>query len=420
MARKLFTRRQVFAAAGLTALIFGARHTTRRIARSAPPSGPLSDEAKALIAKAWQGLDPKRVLDTHVHIVGTGDSGSGCFVGPRMQSLTNPMDYLKFTLYEEASGVNDSRHTDEEYLARLTSLISSQSPHGRLLIFAFDQFHGDDGKPVKSESEFYTPNDYVLGIAKAHPELFVPCASVHPYRDDAVTELERCVAQGAAAVKWLPNAMNIDPSSPKCDPFYEAMARLKIPLISHAGEEKAVHAEERQRLGNPLHLRRALEHGVTVVIAHCASLGENPDLDAAAQADGGEGWTNNFELFMRLMGEPKWEGRLFGDISALTIITRIGTPMKTVLRDPALQKRLVNGSDYPLPAINVVMQTRAVENHGLISASERELLNEIDRHDPLLLDFVMKRTIRLHEDGKEYRLADDVFTARPEVFPTLT
>jgi mannonate dehydratase len=419
MARRIFTRRQVFFFAGAIALVGGARHTTHRIARSAKASGPLSDEAKQLIAKAWEGLDPKKVLDTHVHIVGTGDSGSGCFVGPRMQTLTNPMDYLKFTLYEEASGVSDSKRVDEEYLSTLTGLISSQSPHGRLLIFAFDQFHGDDGKPVKSESEFYTPNDYVLKIAKAHPELFVPAASVHPYREDAVAELERCVAQGAAAVKWLPNAMNIDPSSAKCDPFYEAMARLKIPLISHAGEEKAVHAEERQRLGNPLHLRRPLEHGVTVVIAHCASLGDNPDLDSPKAPDGGEQWTDNFDLFLRLMSEKQWEGRLFGDVSALTIVNRIGAPLVKVLKDPELQKRLVNGSDYPLPAINVLMQTRAVENHALITAEQRELLNEIDRHDPLLLDFVMKRIIRLHEDGKEYRLADEVFTARPEVFPTL-
>lgn len=419
MARKVFTRRQVFFFAGAIAVVGGARHTTHRIARAAPASGPLSDAAKKLIAKAWEGLDPKKVLDTHVHIVGTGDGGSGCFVGPRMTSLTNPMDYLKFTLYEEASGVQNSKRTDEEYLATLTGLVAGQSPHGRLLLFAFDQFHGEDGKPVKSESEFYTPNDYVLKIAQAHPELFVPAASVHPYRADAVNELERCVAQGASAVKWLPNAMNINPSSPKCDPFYEAMARLKIPLISHAGEEKAVHAEERQRLGNPLHLRRALEHGVTVVIAHCASLGDNPDLDLPGGADGGAPWVDNFELFVRLMGEKQWEGKLFGDISALTIVNRIGAPLERVLKDSALQKRLVNGSDYPLPAINVLMQTRAVESHGLITADERELLNEIDRHDPLLMDFVMKRTIRLKADGKEYRFDDEVFTARPEVFPTL-
>ncbi len=419
MPRRLFTRRQVFTVAGATALFFGARHTTSRIARAAPATGPLSAEALTLIKKAWQGLDPKRVLDTHVHVVGTGDGGTGCFVGPRMTSLTNPLDYLKFTIYEQASGVSDSAHTDEEYLARLTSLLEHQSPHGRALLFAFDQFHGEDGQPVRQESEFYTPNDYVLKTAKAHPELFAAAASVHPYRADAVSELERCVSLGAVAVKWLPNAMNIDPSSPKCDAFYEALARLKVPLVSHAGEEKAVHAEERQRLGNPLHLRRALEHGVTVVVAHCASLGQNPDLDQPAAADGSRPWVDNFELFLRLMGEPKWEGRLFGDVSALTIVNRVGLPLRRVIQDEALQKRLVNGSDYPLPAINVLMQTGAVEKQGFITPTERELLNEIDHHDPLLMDFVMKRSLRWREGEKVWRLADDLFMVRPEVFPLL-
>ncbi len=419
MPRRLFTRRQVFAVASAAALFFGARQTTRRVARAAPASGPLSKGALELISRAWTGLDPKRVLDTHVHVVGVGDGGTGCFVGPRMTSLTNPLDYLKFTIYEEASGIDDSTHSDQEYVERLTALLASEVPHGRALLFAFDQFHGEDGKPVREESEFYTPNDYVLGLARAHPELFVACASVHPYRADAVAELERCVSLGAKAVKWLPNAMNIDPSSARCDGFYEAMARLKVPLITHAGEEKAVHAEERQRLGNPLHLRRALEHGATVVVAHCASLGQNPDLDHLAGADGGQPWADNFELFLRLMAEPKWEGRLFGDISALTIVNRIGAPLHRVLEDEALQRRMVNGSDYPLPAINVLMQTGAVQKQGYLTEDERALLNEIDRHDPLLMDFVMKRTLRLKQGGQEHRFADDIFMVRPEVFPLL-
>ncbi len=179
-------------------------------------------------------------------------------------------------------------------------MIQSQTPHGRVLLFAFDQFHDADGKPVKENSEFFTPNEYVAQVAAKHPDLFVPCASVHPYRPDAVEALTRAVNAGAVAVKWLPNAMNIDPSSSKCDAFYEAMKTLQVPLISHAGEEKAVHAEERQRLGNPLLFRRPLEHGVKVVVAHCASLGQNPDLDAP---EANRPWVDNFDLFMRLMDE---------------------------------------------------------------------------------------------------------------------
>ncbi len=416
MPRRLFTRRQLVLLASGAALFGGVRYGHRRVARAAGPSGPLSEGAKALIARAWEGLDPRRVLDVHVHVLGTGDGGSGCFVSPRMTSLTSPIEYLKFSLYEQASGVTDSDQCDVQYLDRLVGLMKTQTPHGRALLFAFDKFHDADGKPVKENTEFFTPNAYVLKLAALHPDIFVACASVHPYRPDAVEALTAAVEAGAVAVKWLPNAMNIDPSSSKCDAFYAAMKALQVPLITHAGEEKAVHAEERQRLGNPLHLRRPLEHGVKVVVAHCASLGQNPDLDAP---EAGRPWVDNFELFSRLMAEPKWRGLLFGEISAMTIVNRIGRPLERVLRDGALQQRLLNGSDYPLPALNVLMQTRAVEQLGLITAEERSWLNEVDQHDPLLFDFVMKRTLRLRENGVAHRLADTVFTTRADVFARL-
>ena len=237
------TRRQLIVLGTGAALYGGLRWGTARVARQSSPSKPLSDEARALIATAWKGLDPKRVLDTHVHVVGLGRGGSGCEVGPRLQSVLNPMEYMKFSIYLAASGVTDLDEADQQYVARLTALVKSQSPHGRALLFAFDRAHDEQGNPLPDQSEFYTPNEYVLGLAAAAPDLFVPVASVHPYRADAIATLEAAVNRGAVAVKWLPNAMNIDPSSPKCDAFYDALAKLGVTLITHAGEEKAVHAE---------------------------------------------------------------------------------------------------------------------------------------------------------------------------------
>ena len=86
-----------------------------------------------------------------------------------------------------------------------------------------------------------------------------------------------------------------------------------------------------------------------------------------------------------------------------------------MLTDAALQARCVNASDYPLPAINALMQTGPLVEAGYLTEAERQGLNEIDRHDPLLFDFVLKRSLR--RDGK--RLGDDVFQVRPEVFPRL-
>jgi hypothetical protein len=230
--------------------------------------------------------------------------------------------------------------------------------------------------------------------------------SVHPYRRDAITALERWAGRGGTMVKWLPNAMGIDPSDPRCDPFYQRMRELGVVLLSHAGEEKAVEAEEDQRLGNPLHLRRPLDHGVRVIAAHCASLGRNPDLDDPARP-----LVPSFELFMRLMEDKRYEGLLFGDISAMTQRNRIGGPLTTILARPDLHTRLVNGSDYPLPAINVVISTGALVRGGYITRRERAGLNEIYDYNPLLFDFVLKRTLRHPGTGR--RLPASIFQAHP-------
>jgi uncharacterized protein len=203
-------------------------------------------------------------------------------------------------------------------------------------------------------------------------------------------------------VKWLPNAMGIDPSDARCDPFYLKMKELDLILLSHGGEEKAVEAEEDQKLGNPLLLRRALDHGVKVIVAHCAGLGTNEDLDKPDRPQ-----VHNFNLFLRLMDEKRYEGLVFGEVSAMTQFNRLGKPLTTILEREDLQERIVNGSDYPLPAVNVLIRTRPLVKYGYITAEESNSLKEIYQYNPLLFDFVLKRTIKL--PGTERRLPAGVF-----------
>ncbi len=380
-----------------------------RLARPSDPE-PLSDHARALTLRAWADVDARELFDTHVHVVGLGNGGTGCWVSPAMRGGPgHPVAALRFDIYKRAAGIGDEAHGDEEYVNVLLSRVRRQLVHGRVLILAFDQTYSEGGEPQPALTEFYTPNDYVLRLARENPDAFVPCASIHPYRKDAVDELERCAALGAVAVKWLPNAMIIDPSSPRCDAFYDALARLDVTLLTHAGEEKAVEAEEAQRYGNPLHFRRALDRGVRVVIAHCASLGSNPDLDAP-----GAPWVNNFDLFARLMERRDYVGRLWGEVSAMTQANRAGRALETVLARDDWHERLLNGSDYPLPAINVLLQTRVLKDRGFITSDERRALNEIDRRNPLQFDFVLKRTLSF----KGRRFPPGIFTAR-SAFPRL-
>lgn len=257
---------------------------------------------------------------------------------------------------------------------------------------------------MTADSAFHTPNEYAHSLAMKHPQRIEWIASIHPYREDAVATLEQAVANGARAVKWLPPAMGMDPASPLCDPFYAALARLRIPLLIHAGDEKAVHGAGRQDFGNPLRVRRALEHGVRVIVAHCASLGSSPDID---KGEGGPK-TRNLDLFARLMADRRYDQLLFGGISAITQFNRIPYALETVLAREEWHHRLINGSDYPLPGVMPLFSMREMAKRGYLSEAEGEILTQIRRYNPLLFDFVSKRVIR-HNNN---RLPAIVFQTR--------
>ncbi len=322
-----------------------------------------------------------------------------------MQSLLNPAEYARRLFFLNAGCAHDTPGSvDRAYVERMRNLVDGLRPGAKLLLFAFDRTHGERGEVLWERSSFYVPDAYARDTARAAPQAFEWAASVHPYRADCVQALERAKAQGARAVKWLPAAMGMDPGSPLCDRFYEAAARLKLPLISHAGLERAVMGTDIQDYGNPLRLRRALDAGVRVVVAHCASMGQDRDLD---QGPGGP-LVDSFELFARLMDEPRYARLLYGDISALTQVNRAGGTLARVIEREDWHARLLNGSDYPLPGLMPIFSVDFIVSLGLLDAAAAPVLSEIRTHNPLLFDFVLKRSLR--RDGKA--LANLVFETR--------
>ena len=362
----------------------------------------LSPEARALVDRAFEGIDRERQLDVPVHIAGVGAGCSGCSVNPQMRSIFHPVKRLQFEIYLRAAGVRNVEEADREYVLRLVDRARAAPRRGRCRILAFDRQYRRDGSPDDERTEFYVPNDYVFRLCEEYPDVFLPTMSVHPYRRDALEELERGARRGATMVKWLPNSQGIDPSDPICDAFYDRMRELGLVLLTHAGEEKAVDSAGDQNFGNPLLLRRALDRGVRVIVAHCASLGQNVDLD-----DPRRGKVRNFDLFLRLMEEEAYRGLLFGEISAIAQYNRFGDTLELLLRRTDLHERLVNGSDYPLPAISALIRTGSLESAGFLSKEERKALNEIFECNPLLFDFVLKRT--LHLPGGDGRFPASVF-----------
>lgn len=355
---------------------------------------------------AWQGLDARSVWDCHTHLIGTGDSDSGIYVNPRTESLLNPGEYARRLFFLNAGCVHREKagSVDRAYVERMHNLADGMRAGFKMLLFAFERAHDERGQPDLANSMFYVPDAYARDTAKKYAEYFEWAASVHPYRGDCLEALEAAKRGGALAVKWLPAAMNIDPASKRCDAFYDFLSENNIPLIVHAGEERAVTGSEKHDYGNPLRLRRALDAGVRVVVAHCASMGEDRDLDKGEQGP----YVESFSLFERLMKVKSFEGRLFGDISAMTQRNRAGPSLARVVESADWHARLLNGSDYPLPGLMPVFSVDYLVSLKLLAESAALVLKEIRLHNPLLFDFVLKRNLR--SNGKA--LAAGVFETR--------
>ena len=346
-----------------------------------------------LVESAWRGLDATQVWDVHAHLVGTGDSGSGIYVNPAMESWLQPGQYARRLFFLNAGCAHDARDSvDRAYVERLRNLVDGLRAGSKLMLFAFDRAHDERGEPDLAHSAFYVPDAYVREMARAHAKYFEWVASIHPYARDAVERLEQAKRDGARGVKWLPSAMGIDPASPRCDRFYSALAKSDIPLISHGGEERAVHGRGAHDYGNPLRLRRALEAGARVVIAHCSSLGSDRDLDRGANGP----YVDSFSLFVRIFEKFS---TCYGDISAVTQINRAGPALVRLIEEQAWHARLLNGSDYPLPGVMPLFSMQHFVSLKLLDEKAAPVLTEIRRHNPLLFDFVLKRHLRANGKG---------------------
>lgn len=343
-----------------------------------------------LVRAAFDGIDARALWDVHAHLLGTGDSGSGCTVHPSMSQWWRPIEVLRRQAILNAACVgSNTASVDRAYVERLLALTADFPAGARWLLFAFDNAHGDDGAMQPDATTFHVPDRYAREVCGAHAERFGFVASVHPYASDALERLNRAIADRALAIKWLPSAMNIDPRDVRCRPFYDRLAATRLPLILHFGEEQAVPGAGRNEFGNPLLARVMLEAGVRVVMAHCASLGHALDSDKPSAPR-----VPAFDLFARLMDERAHDKLLLGDLSAVLQANRRTEIARTLIERDHWHGRLLHGSDYPLPGIPILTRPQRLADAGLLDAKAVPVLVQIREHNPLLFDFVLKRSLR--------------------------
>jgi uncharacterized protein len=367
-----------------------------------PCLDPIGTPTTALETAAWQGINPENWWDCHTHIVGSGDSNSGITMSMEMNApLLHPIQTIQHWAYANAACAGKAGGQDVAFVQRLLALLNTLPKGAKAMLYAFDKAHGANGDADHANTAFFVPNDYAMALAKHYPARLEWVASIHPYRQDCVNVLQHAVANGARAVKWLPPTMGIDPASAQCDRFYKAAAELNIPIISHGGEEKALHGANQPLFGNPLRLRRALDAGVRVVIAHCATMGT--DVDDTGQT------VRSFDIFANLMADSQWQNRLYGDISAIVLRNRDTAVLKTLLTETDWHPRLLNGSDYPLTGVLPLISLATFVKADLLAEEALEPLTALQDYHPFRFDFVLKRSV----SWQGQRFAHSVFETRP-------
>src|SRR5215468_6146018 len=72
-----------------------------------------------VVTASWQGIDPAKLWDCHVHIAGVGDGNTGVWITPKMSSVLHPWQNLQRRFYLNASCTEREGRVDEDFVSRL-------------------------------------------------------------------------------------------------------------------------------------------------------------------------------------------------------------------------------------------------------------------------------------------------------------
>jgi predicted TIM-barrel fold metal-dependent hydrolase len=265
------------------------------------------------------------LIDCHVHV--------SCLLPQHGRMSGRILNSVPFRFMQARLGIKP-REGEEDLTERaltllLFKLLDEAKELDAAAVLAFDAVYTKDGQFDDGRTHFYVKNDFVIELAGAHPKVLF-AASVHPYRKDAVAELERCIKAGAVLLKWLPLTQDIDPSDARCIPFYECLAHHGLPLLSHTGGEKTL-PNINPDVASPALLSEAVKRGVKIIAAHCGTRSALFEKDYV-------------DVFARMAKEHE---HFYGDTSALNLPTR-SHAYKTLFGDAEVMKKVIHGSDWPV------------------------------------------------------------------------
>ena len=275
--------------------------------------------------------------------------GLDSYVSPR--ALHGPLFRFLTSRLGIHSGLRSGPAFDEQLRRAYATHLMDCSSIDALVLLAFDEVHDDEGValgptavPGRPGSDTYSSNTFVHRHCLGHPDRFLFGASIHPYRPDAVDALHEVAGAGAVLIKWLPVNQNIDPADPRTMAFLRAAGELGMPILAHYGGELVLTCHRADQMApQPMldALRSLRRDGAMppVIVAHCAT----PTFP----------WEPGryfYSLGEALMGEFR-DAPLYADVSAMTNRPYWLWKLARDRRWRGLQRKLVFGSDFPVPPL---------------------------------------------------------------------
>jgi predicted TIM-barrel fold metal-dependent hydrolase len=285
----------------------------------------------------------------HVHLFGVEEK-NGCWLSKTQR------DHWTYPFFLRLLGLNGQDEFDEAYVQRLVGMARRSSVH-KCVLQAWDgRVNGRGRVDRNTTTSLLVPNDYMFSIVRRYPDLFIPCASINPYRADALDELARCVERGARMVKIHPPTMDVDPNKWPLRSFYRFCQERQVIVMVHTGNE---HAADVVGLHNcdPDKLELALDEGCTVIAAH-AGMGQFYDRE------------RYFAHFVKLIERYP---TLYCDNSVMASMLRWRN-LPEVLAQSGVLDRMVHGSDFPFPSNGLVFWNRLSPSLTATLVQEKNLL----------------------------------------------
>ena len=398
--------------------------------------GGLDEKDKHLINEAFRGFENKTIRDFHVHFFGNGKPENYTYckgLAKLERPEANPELLRKHTsfpwfvkpfvkdIFLAGMGNLDENELDEQYMKRLVALAANHGPpeyaqhpsgspyRSEFYLLAMDDVYEEDGTRNKESSFFFVSNEYIVRMVECLNEKiaqsgrftqnrFVAVGSINPMNKKWREEIAFLAANGVRLIKWRPPSMRIDPQNVPAE-FYTELAKHNIGILSHTGRSGTLELDkELDEYADPERLLCAVlpgragcangksslqTTGTSMVMFHMGRLGASEEA---------------FGILEKSSGLPI-ETRIKGEISA---IEYEGTHriLEKVMNYPD-SSRFLNGSDYPI-GLKALVEGSFLKEGSLkklygekwLTKDEADSLRRIYRYNPLLFDFVMKRTLK--------------------------